>query len=148
MVNPSPVDAADDKLFDLFISHASEDKAGFVRPLVNRLSRHGLAVWFDETTLTLGDSLRGSIDKGLSRSRFGVVVLSPAFFSKKWPQLELDGLWSLEMLGGKRILPVWHEVTFADVARFSPTLANRVAVSSSTGTDKVVQAIRRAAQVG
>jgi hypothetical protein len=147
-VNSSPVGPADGKLFDLFISHASEDKAGFVRPLVNRLSRQGLAVWLDEMTLTLGDSLRGSIDMGLSRSRFGVVVLSPAFFNKKWPQLELDGLWSLELLGGKRILPIWHEVTFADVVRFSPTLANRVAVPSSIGTEKVVQAILRAAQAG
>jgi hypothetical protein len=147
-VNASTVGAPDDKLFDLFISHASEDKAAFVRPLVNRLSRQGLAVWFDEMTLNLGDSLRGSIDMGLSRSRFGVVVLSPAFFNKKWPQLELDGLWSLEMLGAKRILPVWHEVTFADVVRFSPTLANRVAISSSTGADKVVHAIMRAAQAG
>lgn len=147
-MNASTVGAPDDKLFDLFISHASEDKAAFVRPLVNRLSRQGLAVWFDEMTLNLGDSLRGSIDMGLSRSRFGVVVLSPAFFNKKWPQLELDGLWSLEMLGAKRILPVWHEVTFADVVRFSPTLANRVAISSSTGADKVVHAIMRAAQAG
>ncbi|MBK7976321.1 MAG: toll/interleukin-1 receptor domain-containing protein [Deltaproteobacteria bacterium] len=56
----------------------------------------------------MGDSIRRRIDHGLVRSRFGIVVLSHAFFAKKWPQLELDGLAALEVAGRQRILPIWH----------------------------------------
>ena len=65
-------------------------------------------------------------------------MLSKAFFAKDWPQRELDGLVSLEIGGRKVILPIWHGVTKADVAKFSPLLADRVAASSAEGMDSVV----------
>ena len=65
--------------WDVFISHAGEDKKDLVRPLAGALRARGLSVWFDELTLTVGDSLRRSIDRGLARFRFGVVVTSPHF---------------------------------------------------------------------
>lgn len=119
------------KQFDLFISHASEDKEEFVRPLAEALQALGVDVWYDEFQLRVGDSLRRSIDKGLANSRFGVVVLSSAFFAKNWPQYELDGMVAREMNGVKVILPIWHRVTKDEVMRFSPTLADRVALNSS-----------------
>src|SRR5690606_41724243 len=61
---------------DVFISHASEDKDEIVRPLAIALRNAGLSVWYDEFELKIGDSLRQKIDKGLSKSRFGIVVLS------------------------------------------------------------------------
>jgi hypothetical protein len=125
--------------WDAFICHASEDKEGFVRPLAESLSQRGLAVWYDDFTLPVGDSLRRSIDRGLSRSRFGIVILSPAFFVKEWPQRELDGLVAREIDGRKVILPVWHGVTFEEVQRYSPTLADRVAAKSSEGLEGVVR---------
>ena len=124
--------------FDVFISHASEDKDPFVRPLAEELSLRGLRVWYDEFTLTVGDSLRRKIDHGLSRSRYGVVVLSPNFFAKDWPLRELDGLTACEVDGRKVILPVWHNVNKSDVLRYSPMLADRVAAQSSLGMDHVV----------
>jgi hypothetical protein len=69
--------------WDVFISHASEDKDDFVRPLADHLQQSGLRVWFDEFTLTVGDSLRQSIDRGLAKSRFGIVVISPSFLQKR-----------------------------------------------------------------
>lgn len=78
--------------YDLFISHASEDKESVVEPLFKRFRQAGLRVWYDRFTLRLGDSLRESIDRGLRSSRYGVVVLSPSFFAKRWPRRELDGL--------------------------------------------------------
>ncbi len=123
---------------DLFISHASEDKDLLVRPLAARLRSLGYEVWYDEFTLRLGDSLRRSIDKGLSQARYGCVVLSESFFAKQWPQYELDGLVARENgSGSKVILPVWHNVTRDRVAEFSPTLADRVAVLSSRGLDVI-----------
>ena len=94
------------------------------------LTRMGHRVWYDEFELRVGDSLRQSIDKGLVNSRFGIVVLSPAFFAKNWPQYELNGLTAREMDGHKVILPIWHMVDREDVLAYSPTLADKVALST------------------
>jgi hypothetical protein len=132
------------QLFDAFISHASEDKDEFVRPLAQRLEEAHISVWFDEFTLKTGDSLRRSIDRGLAQSQFGVVVLSPSFFAKEWPQRELDGLVARETIGGQRIiLPIWHRISKVDVCRHSPTLADVIAIPSELGLDKVVERLRR-----
>ncbi len=130
--------------WDVFVSHASEDKEAFVRPLAERLQTRGLHVWFDEFTLTIGDSLRRSIDRGLVHSKFGVVVISPHFLQKNWPLIELDGLVAREVDGKKVILPVWHEIDRDRVAAYSPTLADRLAVSSERGLEHVVAEIMRA----
>jgi formylglycine-generating enzyme required for sulfatase activity len=133
--------------WDVFISHAWEDKEDIARPLAEALRQKGLLVWYDEFTLTLGDSLRRAIDRGLAQSRYGVVILSPNFFAKEWPQRELDGLVAREISSGKVILPVWHNVTWEDVSRFSPTLADKLAVSTTKGLDAVVEEILRALRV-
>lgn len=131
-------------LYDLFVCHASEDKDTLVRPLAEALKAERVEVWYDEFSLELGDSIRRSIDLGLQQSRFGVVVLSQAFFDKRWTQYELDGLTEIEMRGrGKVLLPVWHGVTHTDVFARSPSLANRNAVSSKNGLASVVAAIVR-----
>ena len=136
------------KAWDLFVSHASEDKVVFVRPLAERLQKEGIAVWYDEWELTLGDRLLRKINEGLSNSRYGIVVLSKAFFAKEWPQKELDGLDALEVEGRKVILPIWHEVSQEDVGRFSPILAGRVAARSSEGIDLVVSKILNVVRPG
>jgi hypothetical protein len=131
-----------DAEFDVFISHASEDKDDFVRPLAAMLSDMGLRVWYDESTLKIGDSLRRKIDHGLARSRFGIVVLSSTFFVKNWPQYELDGMVSLETCGRKVILPIWHKVSKSEVINFSPTLADKVAINSSISSmEEIVKQI-------
>ena len=133
--------------YDLFISHASEDKEAFVRPLVNALQALGLRVWYDEFTLEIGDSLRRSIDHGLGHSRFGIVVLSPSFFAKQWTQYELDALVNRSMSGEKVVLPIWHEVQHLEVSRYSHSLADKVAFSSSAlSIDEMATAFLRVVQ--
>ena len=131
-------------MWDAFISHASEDKDDFVRPLADGLTECGLSVWFDEFELKVGDRLRESIDSGLSQSRFGIVVLSPHFFAKQWPQDELSGLVTRETDGAKVILPVWHNLDAKAVRTFSPVLANRVATPSSKGLNLVIADLMQA----
>jgi len=138
-------DAGDSRAgWDVFVSHASEDREEIARPLAKALADKGLAVWFDEFSLRVGDSLRRSIDHGLLRSKFGVVILSPDFFEKHWPQQELNGLATRELGGKKVILPVWHKVGFEEVCQYSPTLADRMAVSTREGLEKVVEQIMAA----
>jgi Domain of unknown function (DUF1883)/TIR domain len=120
--------------WDVFISHAAEDKEALVRPLALALQERGVRVWYDEFELRLGDSLRRKIDAGLAQSRFGVVVLSPAFFAKNWPQYELDGLVTREMTGEQVILPVWHRLSKNEVIAWSPSLADKIARNTADFT--------------
>jgi hypothetical protein len=128
----------DGERWDLFISHASEDKDAIARPLYEALVVKGLKPWYDEISLKVGDGLRESIDRGLSRSKYGAVILSKHFFAKHWPKKELDGLATREVGGTQVILPVWHEIDFDEVRAESPTLANRVAAKTSEGLENVV----------
>jgi hypothetical protein len=128
-------------MITLFLSHASEDKNDFVRPLAERLSAD-FKVWYDEYSLTLGDSLLQKINEGLKTSDYGVVVLSEAFFSKHWTKAELDGLFSLESDNKKVILPIWHSVDVNEVRDFSPILAGRLGVRTESGLDRVIHEIK------
>ncbi|MBW8078817.1 MAG: TIR domain-containing protein [Gallionella sp.] len=130
--------------WDVFISHASEDKAEVTLPLVERLQAAGLRVWLDSFELTVGDSLRQSIERGLAGSRFGIVIISPEFLQKHWPQAELDGLAAREAAGVKVILPIWHRVDEAVVRAQSPMLAGRLAATTDKGLDHVVSELLRA----
>lgn len=127
--------------YDVFICHASEDKEDCVTELATTLTKKGVKVWYDEFSLKLGDRLREKIDKGLSNSRYGVVVLSPNFFKKEWPKDELEGLLAIEKRERKVILPVWHNLTIEEVAKYSPILAGRLATKTEDGIDKVVEDI-------
>jgi serine/threonine protein kinase len=126
-------------MYDVFISHAAEDKDTIARPLAKQLSRYGFRVWFDEFSLRVGDSLNRSIDAGIAATRYGVVILSSQFFAKEWPRRELDGLVSREVGGRKVILPIWHGLKLEEVLSRSPTLADRVAISTDDGLDVVVE---------
>lgn len=128
----------------LFISHASEDKEDFVEPLARLLKEEGFDVWYDKWMLTMGDSLLKKIGEGLSQCDFGIVVLSENFFRKDWPSEELDGLFALQTETRKVILPIWKNVTKAEVCAYSPILAGKLAALASNGIPSVVDEIRRA----
>lgn len=138
----SPAGAGDDGVreYDVFVSHASEDKEEVVRPLAQALQDAGLRVWYDEFELRIGDSLRRKIDMGLTRSRFGIVVLSASFFNKGWTNYELDGIVTRAVSGEQVILPIWHEVTKKQVIDYSPSLGDKVARSTATHTVEEIAA--------
>lgn len=142
---PATVTPPEVHTHDVFISHASEDKDVVARPLAKALTDRGWSAWLDELELTVGDSLTRRIDQALLSSRFGVVILSPAFFSKEWPQRELAGLAAREInVGTKIILPVWHEVDHGFIVRHSPVLADRLGAPTNAGLDNVVEQISEA----
>ena len=130
------------RVWDVFISHASEDKQAVARPLAESLQRAGITVWLDDFELKIGESLRRRIDAGLAGSRFGVVVLSKFFFEKGWPQYELDGFITRYVSGQQNLLPIWHEITKDDVIAASPSLADKIARSTAHYTiDEIAQEI-------
>lgn len=128
----------------VFLSHASEDTDDVARPLAQALTRMGISVWLDEFVLTVGDSLRREIDRGLAQSQFGIVILSPAFFAKEWPRRELDALFAKDDGATKVVLPVWHNMSAKQIQQYSPTLADLLAVSTKQGIDSVAHEILRA----
>jgi hypothetical protein len=103
--------------YDIFISHASEDKEAVARPLATHLQGLGLRVWLDECELSLGDSLRRKLG---------------------------DGLVAREDGSEKVVLPIWHQVSASDVLGFSPLLAGKLAVSTLQGLPQVAAAIHAA----
>lgn len=78
--------------------------------------------------------MRRKIDKGLANSRFGIVVLTKDFFRKGWTNYELDGIVSKAVSGDQIILPIWHNITKKELLEFSPSLADKVARSTTTHT--------------
>lgn len=137
------VDTIDsNKEYDVFISHASEDKDSVVRPLAIALKNKGLNVWYDEFELKIGDSLRRKIDQGLSKSKFGIVVISRSFIKTGWTNYELDGLMTKAISGQQILLPIWHDITKQEVIDYSPSLADKVARNTSQETvDEIAEEI-------
>ncbi|MFJ3800471.1 toll/interleukin-1 receptor domain-containing protein [Streptomyces sp. NPDC090088] len=130
------------RTWDVFISHASEDKAVVARPLREALTRLGVSVWLDEAELRIGHSLRRKIDEGIRASRYGVVILSESFFSKGWTNHELDGLVTRNVAGEQSLLPVWHNLSADGVRRYSPSLADKMALSTADySIDKIAEQI-------
>jgi hypothetical protein len=134
----------DDK-WDVFISHASEDKDAFARPLAETLRDLGVRVWFDEFSLNPGDSLSRSIDKGIAGSNCGLVIVSQAFIAKKWPERELRGLVARQIATPTKIIPVWYGVTSQEVLDFSPPLHDTYAIIVTEGKAVDAEAIQNAA---
>ena len=122
--------------YDVFVSHAWEDKEDFVDEFVSDLEKVGLRVWYDKNRLKIGDKMRQKIDDGLKKSRFGIVVLSPNYIAenKYWTKAELDGLFQKETYNNKVILPIWHNLTKKQVIDFSPIIADRKAATTALQT--------------
>jgi hypothetical protein len=131
-------------LWDVFISHASEDKAEVARPLAKLLNEMGLRVWLDEQQLLLGDSLSRKINAGLAMSRFGVLVLSKTFLEKDYPQREMQALLARQTADERYILPILHKVDHSLLLRRVPLLSDLLSVSTDTGLNTVATAIHRA----
>lgn len=129
--------------YDVFISHAWEDKADFVKDLASKARDAGLKVWYDQFALGWGDSIRQKIDAGLACSYFGIAVLSPAFFAKHWTQYELDGLMEKAGNGTGRLLPIWHKLSKDEVAKYAPSLAGRLALNTSImSAEEIVEELK------
>ena len=121
--------------YDVFISHATEDKKSFSDDFVKILQdEYNLKVWYDTLSISWGDSIRAKIDAGLKQSKFGVVLLSRSYIKKHWTQYELEGLFQRESNGGKLILPIWHDITKQEVHDFSPVLAGKMAMNTAIMT--------------
>lgn len=125
-----------DEEYDVFVSHAWEDKEGFVDEFVAELEKLDIKVWYDKQRIKWGDSMRARIDNGLKKSKFGIAVISPDYIAdgKYWTKAELDGLFQLESVNGKMLLPIWHNITKQQVMNYSPIIASKLAMTTASMT--------------
>ena len=131
--------------YDVFVSYAHEDEP-FANELAQAFRKRGINVWIDNSEIAWGDSIRTKIDEGLNKSRYGVVILTPNYIkdSKYWTKTELEGLLQVESVKGKRILPIWHNLTKDQVIEFSPTIAQRNAISTAIfTTDEIAEKLEQ-----
>lgn len=126
--------------YDVFVSHAWEDKESFVEEFVTCLKELDLKVWYDKDQISWGDSMRKRIDEGLKKSTFGVAVLTPNYIAegKYWTKAELDGLFQLESINGKTLLPIWHNLTKKEVMEYSPIIASKLAMNTAVSTPQEI----------
>jgi len=92
---------------NVFICHASEDKIDIIHPLIEAFNNQKISYWFDEAEIKWGDSLTSKVSEGLRISRYVIVVLSPNFISKPWPEKEFNAALNMEISSGEvKVLPL------------------------------------------
>ena len=120
--------------YDVFLSHATEDKDDVARPLALALQERGLRVWYDEFELKIGDNLVAKLNTGINASRFGIIVLSQSFFAKRWTNYELDMLEHLWVTEERLLFPIWHGIEMEQIRAYRVFLANLVGRSTDAYT--------------
>src|SRR5688572_1406504 len=123
--------------YDVFISHAVEDKLPIANELCKHLEESGLRVWYSGFDLQAGDSIEGTIRNDLPKSRYAVVVLSQHYLAKSWTMREFYMLQAQEKAGRKVILPVLYDVT-ADDLKNDLYMADKFAIPYTKGMDYVI----------
>lgn len=131
---------------DVFICHASEDKAEIARPLIKALDREKITYWYDEAEIQAGDSIPEKINNGLATSRYVVVILSSTFIKKTYAQEELNSaLHSQASSGEVKVIPVLVGSADSQKEIFDrfPLLSSRSYVLWDGKPDTVVNALLR-----
>ena len=120
--------------YDAFLSHATEDKEAVARPLAKALTVRGLRIWYDEFELRTGASLADKISEGIQASRFGILILSPSFFAKRWTMHELRILENLAVSDNRCLFPIWHNITADELRIYRVSLVDIIAIETRTHT--------------
>lgn len=115
---------------DVFLCHAWDDRQGVARELHDLLESRGVRVWFSEKDVALGTSLLREIDKGLAKSRVGIVLVTPALLRR----LKAEGIADKELsalLARDLLVPIVHGTTYEALRDVSPLLGSRSGLSTA-----------------
>jgi hypothetical protein len=114
---------------DVFLCHAWDDRSGAARELHDHLEERGVSVWFSEKDVLLGTPLLREIDKGLAKSRVGIVLVTPAFIKR----IQGEGIADKELsvlLARDLLVPIVHDTTYEELREVSPLLGSRTGLST------------------
>lgn len=115
---------------DVFLCHAWDDRGGAAKELHDLLVSRGVSVWFSEKDVLLGSSLLREIDKGLAKSRVGIVLVTPSFLSR----VRGEGIADKELsalLARDLLVPIVHNTTYEALRDVSPLLGSRSGLSTA-----------------
>lgn len=130
---------------DVFVCHASEDKEKIVKPIVEGFSKAGITCWYDNAEIRWGDSITAKVNEGLRISQYVMVILSPAFIEKKWPQREFNAALNIESSEGEvKVLPllVGTAKEKSDILKMYPLLNDKRYLSWDGKIHNIIDAIR------
>lgn len=130
--------------FDLFLCHAWDDRRGSANELHGLLEAENLTVWFSEKDIILGQPFMREIDKGLAKSRIGLVLITPAFLKR----IESGGVSEKELselLSRDLLIPVAHGVSYDEIRSVSPLLGSRNGLS--TDEDSLAEIAKKIAEL-
>lgn len=119
--------------YDVFLCHAWDDRRETAKELNDALERVGVSVWFSENAVRLGSNLMREIDKGLSKSRAGLVLVTKSFIKR----IKAEGVADKELsalLARDLLVPIVHGVTYDDLREESPLLASRSELDTADDT--------------
>lgn len=120
-------------LRDVFLCHAWDDRKGAAKDLHDLLESRGVSVWFSEKDVVLGTGLLREIDKGLAKSRVGIVLVTPALLGR----LRAEGIADKELsalLARDLLVPIVHDTTYEALRDVSPLLGSRSGLSTAEDT--------------
>jgi hypothetical protein len=117
-------------LRDVFLCHAWDDRGGAAKELHDLLESRGVSVWFSEKDVPLGMRLLREIDKGLARSRVGIVLVTPALL-RRLPQESISDKELSVLLARDQLVPIVHGTTYEALREVSPMLASRSGLSTA-----------------
>lgn len=115
---------------DYFLCHAWDDRKEAAKELYDQLVANGASVWFSEKDVLLGSTLLREIDKGLAKSRTGIVLVTPAFL-RGLPKMGIADKELSALLAQNRLIPDAHNTTFEALCEISPMLASRSGLSTA-----------------
>ncbi len=122
--------ASQPELRDVFLCHAWDDRKDAAKDLHDLLEARGVSVWFSEKDVPLGSALLREIDRGLAKSRIGIVLVTPAFLDR----LRGEGIADKELsvlLARELLVPVVHDTTYDALRDVSPMLGSRSGLSTA-----------------
>ena len=120
-------------LRDIFLCHAWDDRQGPAKELHDLLESRGVSVWFSEKDVALGTGLLREIDKGLARSRVGIVLVTPALL-RRLPQEGIADKELSVLLARDLLVPIVHNTTYEALRDVSPMLGSRSGLSTAEDT--------------
>src|SRR6185295_12124917 len=131
-------------LRQIFLCHAWDDRQGAAKQLYDLLVARGVSVWFSENDISLGEPFLRAIDKGLAKSRIGIVLVTPALL-KTLPRAGTADKELSVLLARDQLIPIVHNTTYEALREVSPMLASRTGLS--TGEDTMAQVAAKLAEL-
>lgn len=131
--------------YNVFISHASDDKINYVDDLVSEIKSLGVSVFYDTDVISWGDNLKDKIDVALKNCKLAVIIISPSYFGREWTEYEIQTLLLRQNSeNSKLILPILHNVSKEEFVKHYPLLKDIVfKYSKSQSKKKIAEEVKR-----